>query len=547
MKRISLKILTLALVAVLTSPYTTYAQDKATEDYWNQFRGPNGDGKTLATNLPLEFSETKNVRWKTPIHDKGWSSPVVWEKQIWLTTAREDGTELFAICVDLESGKVIHDIKVFDVAQPQSEYPDLNTHASPTPIVEEGRVYVHFGTYGTACLDTKSGEKLWERRDLNTDHRVRPASSPIIDGDSLFLVFDGVDVQFVVALDKNTGETLWLRHREVKSDFGDVLRTEGVTDVEEVKNKKPNDNRKSYATPTIIEHQGKKQLISPAAEVTISYGLKTGEELWRVRHQGWGWNVACRPIYEHGLVFFTTGVAKNLLAVRPSGIGDVTDTHIVWSSRKGTPEIPSPLIVDDLIFFTNEGGVASCLEAKSGSEVWKGRIGGNHWASPLYAAGKIYFFSQEGKVSVISATPEFQLLAENELDASFITSPAVAGDTMILRSTTHLYYVANGFERIVLETERKEGSPKRGRGKDSRGGKGGKGGEKASIQDQVKGWIGYFRNASNQQISEAIRSEKFQYLPTELKRGILAVARKEYEAKGVMGHVVEEVQKSLQK
>ena len=226
---------------------------------------PNGDGKTTADGIPIEFNETKNVRWKTPIHDKGYSSPVVWDNQIWLTTGIEDGTELFAICVDKDSGELIHDIKVFDVVQPQSEYPDLNSHASPTPIVEAGRVYVHFGTYGTACLDTKTGEKLWERRDLNCDHRVRPASSPIIDAETLFLTFDGVDVQFIAALDKNTGDTLWLQHRKVDSDFEAVLRAKGITDTKNTTKEKPNDNRKSYATPTIITYQGKKQLVSPAA------------------------------------------------------------------------------------------------------------------------------------------------------------------------------------------------------------------------------------------------------------------------------------------
>ena len=347
----------------------------------------------------------------------------------------------FAVCVDLDSGDIIHDIKVFDVLKPQVEHPNLNSHASPTPIIEDGRVYVHYGTYGTACLDTKTGDKLWERRNLNCDHRVRPASSSIIDEETLFLTFDGVDVQFIAALDKNTSDTLWLQHRKVDSDFDAVLRAKGVTDTEKTKKEKPNDNRKSYATPTIITHQGKKQLVSPAAEATISYNPKTGKELWRVRHEGWGWNVACRPIFAHNLVYFTTGVEKMLLAVDPSGIGDVTDTHIVWSSRRGTPEIPSPLIVDDLMFMVNEGGVVSCVEAKSGDLVWRGRVGGNHWASPLYAGGNIYFFSMEGRVSIISAVREFKLLAQNEFDEGFIASGAVADNALILRSLTHLYCI----------------------------------------------------------------------------------------------------------
>jgi len=458
MKRVLTPILTLALVALLALPYATRAQDGAKEskvyvedkEYWNQFRGPNGDGKTLTKNLPVEFSETKNVRWKTPIYDEGWSSPVVWGNQIWLTTGREDGSELFAICVDLESGEVIHDIKVFDVANPQKAYGGLNTHATPTPVVEDECIYVHFGTYGTACLDTKTGKKLWERRDLNCDLWVCPASSPIIDGDSLFLHFDGVDVQFVAALDKNTGKILWLQNREVDSELGAVLKAEGLSDadIEETKKEKPNDNRKAYATPTIIVYQGQRQLISPGAEVTFSYDPKNGEELWRVRHPGWGWNAACRPIFEHGLVYFTTGISKYLLAVRPSGTGDVTDTHVTWSTRKFVPNMSSPLIVDDLLFMVSDQGYASCLEAKTGREIWRQRLraGGDHWASPLYADGKIYFSGKKGVVSVIAATRDFQLLAENRFDASFIASAAISGDAVILRSLTHLYCVAEDYE-----------------------------------------------------------------------------------------------------
>jgi outer membrane protein assembly factor BamB len=462
LKRILTLILTLALVTVLASPYANGAKESRVhsenKDYWNQYRGPSGDGKSLAKNLPVDFSETKNVRWKTLIHDEGWSSPVVWGNQIWLTTGREDGSELFAVCVDLESGKVIHDIKVFDVADPQKEWQGHNTHATPTPFVEEGRVYVHFGTYGTACLDTKSGKKLWERRDLNCDHRVRPASSPIINGDSLFLHFDGVDVQFVAALDKNTGQTLWLQNRGVDSDLGAVLKAEGLSDadIEETKKEKPNDNRKAYATPTIIAYQGQRQLISPGAEVTFSYDPANGKELWRVRHLGWGWNAACRPIFEHDLVYLTTGQSRRLLAVQPSGSGDVTDTHVAWSHRRFVPNMPSPLIVDDLLFMVSDQGLASCLEAKTGRELWKHRLsaGGDHWASPLYADGKIYFCGKKGIVSVIAAARDFQLLTENRLEASFIASPAIAGDNIILRSLTHLYCVAEGYTRVNMGTPR---------------------------------------------------------------------------------------------
>lgn len=441
MKQANTTILIILFIVVTLLSLSYYAQGSNEEKYWNQFRGQNGDGKAIGTELPIEFSETENVRWKIPIHDQGYSSPVVWGNQIWVTTAREDGKELFAICVDLMSGDIIHDIKVFDVAEPQIEHPGLNSHASPTPIVENGRIYVHYGTYGTACLDTQTGDIIWERRNLNCDHRVRPASSPIINENRLFLTFDGVDVQFIAALDKNNGDTLWLKHRKVDSNFEDVLKTKGIKDTEKTKKEKPNDNRKSYATPTIITYQGKKQLISPAAEVTISYDPVTGDELWRVRHEGWGWNVACRPIFAHNRVYFTTGIEKVLLAVDPSGTGDVTDTHIVWKVRKGAPEIPSPLIIDDLIFMVNEGGIVLCIEAENGNLVWRNRINGKYWASPIYAGGNIYFFSTDGRVSIISADREFKLLARNEFSDGFIASGAVAGNTLILRSETHLYCI----------------------------------------------------------------------------------------------------------
>ena len=404
--------------------------------YWNQFRGPN-NGIAPDANLPIEFSDTKNVQWRTPIHDLGWSSPVVWKDQVWLTTAKVDGSEVFAVCVDLETGKKVHDIKVFDVSDPQTEYNHLNTHATPTPIIEEGRIYVHFGSYGTACLDTKTGKKLWERRDLNCDHRVRAASCPIIDGDLLFLTYDGVDNQFVAALDKESGKTRWITKRSYKS--GRVPPKD-----------KPNDNRKSYATPTIIEHNGKKQLISPAAEATYSYDPATGEELWFIRHgAGFGYNVTCKPIFRHGLVFTNSGISKNLFAIDPSGSGDVTDSHIRWKTRRGVSNIPAPLVVGDFLYMiTDSGGMVSCYKAKTGEQIYSERLGGlqNHWVSPVYANGKIYLFSRDGIFSVIEASSKFNVLYTNESDTTFVSMPAIVGNSMLIRSNTHLYRIAKGYE-----------------------------------------------------------------------------------------------------
>jgi len=414
----------------------------AADGYWNQYRGPNGDGTSPARTLPVEFSETKNLRWKTRIHSEGWSSPVVWGNQVWLTTGLADGTELFAVCVDLNSGDIIHDIKVFDVAEPQTEFENLNTHASPTPTIEDGRIYVHFGSYGTACLDAQTGKKLWERRDLNCNHLNRPGSSPIIDDDTIYLHFDGSDAQFEAALDKSNGRTRWLKQRRKAPDMEAEMRVQGYTE-EDVEG----GNQKAFATPAIIEYQGRRQLISPAAQYAYAYDPATGEELWHIRYPNvvWSFNGAYRPVFGNGLVYLLSGGNRHLLAVRPSGSGDVTETHVDWLVKGSTvPSVSSPLIVDDLLFIVSDAGLASCLEAKSGHRLWRKRLraGGIHWSSPLYANGRIYFCGRKGVVSVVAAERKFRLLAENKLDDGFHASPAVADDALLLRSFTHLYCFA---------------------------------------------------------------------------------------------------------
>ena len=414
-------LLTIVFLVVVVHAEDEIVAERAESRHWNQFRGPNGNGQATGKGLPIEFSETKNLRWKTSIHGDGYSSPVIWNDQIWLTTASYNDRKLFVICVDLESGVILHDKEVFDIKESELQLERPNSHASPTPVIENGRIYVSFGTYGTACLNTETGQKIWERKDLNCFHEVRPGSSPIIDDDFLYLIYDGVDKQFIAALNKYNGKTLWLKHnRSWKTNKS------GMT-------------AKSFATPTIIEHLGEKQLIAPSADYTIAYEPKSGDELWRIHHPEVGMNVASRPIYKNGLVFLTTGTSKHLLAVNPSGNGNVTETNIVWRSRKGIPEISSPLIVNDLIYFINEGGVASCLDLKSGEKKWKRRIGGSYWASPIYQSEKIYFFSREGKVSVISSGTKSKKLATNDFDTSFVASPAVSEDALILRSATHLY------------------------------------------------------------------------------------------------------------
>ncbi len=215
------------------------------QENWPEFRGPDRDGNSAATRLPLVWSETNNVVWKTPVHDLGWSSPVIWGNQIWITTAAEDGRQLFAVCVDSQTGKLVHDIKVFDTPAP-AHVASVNSYASPTSAIEERRVYVHYGTYGTACLDTGDGKILWSRRDLTCDHHEGPGSSVMLYQNLLCFNVDGRDVQYVIALDKRTGKTVWKTNRSVNyATF-------------------PVNTRKAFCTPIIIEAGGRVQLSARA-------------------------------------------------------------------------------------------------------------------------------------------------------------------------------------------------------------------------------------------------------------------------------------------
>ena len=391
-------------------------------DNWLQFRGPTGDGKSPNVGLPLTWSETENIRWKTPIHGKGWSSPVVWDKQIWLTTATEDGKQRSAVCVDLDSGKIIHDRVVIEDPDPQFCHP-MNSPASPTPVVEPGRVYVHFGSAGTACLETASGKTLWERYDLECNHHRGAASSPIVFGNLLIVPYDGYDVQYIVAFDKLTGKTAWKRDREItsyKSTDGDV--------------------KKAYGTCQVIEVDGQQQLIAPSAEATIAYDPRTGDELWRVRHGGM--NVSARPLYDGRQLILNTGAGGlKMLAVDPRGKGDITDKNILWKYGQVVPTRPSQILLGDLLFMVDDRGIGSCLDTRTQKQLWKERFAGDYSASPVYVDGRIYFFDQAGRTPVIKPGDKYELLADNKLGDGYMASPAIVGKAFILRSRTHLYRV----------------------------------------------------------------------------------------------------------
>jgi outer membrane protein assembly factor BamB len=387
---------------------------------WPDFRGPTKDGHSKATYLALTWSETENVKWKASIHDRGWSTPVVWDDQIWMTTALKNGEQMFAICVSMKTGKILHDVKIFENQNPP-RIASLNSYASPSPLIEAGRLYVHFGTFGTACLETKTGQVLWQRRDLNCDHEEGPGSSPVLYGNLIILTLDGGDVQYLAALDKKTGKTVWKTNRSTKWP-------------------KENDYRLAFGTPLIVDTNGKQQLVTTGSKSGIAYDPSTGKELWQVRYSGW--SNSSRPIAENEMAFINTGFeSPELWAVRLDGRGDVSDSHVVWKCAKDVPTLPSPIILNGLIYMVSDNGVVSCLESGTGKLVWRERIGGKYMSSPVCASGRIYFSDHKGKTTVIKPGRTFKVLAVNQLDDGFMASPAVVGNSLILRSKTHLYCI----------------------------------------------------------------------------------------------------------
>jgi outer membrane protein assembly factor BamB len=405
---------------------------------WPEFRGPWGNGHVAAPGdtkpigLPLHWSETNNVRWKTEIPHRGWSTPVVMGRQVWLTTATMDGHDFFAICVDGETGQIRFSEKVFhsDNPEPLGNGASMNCYATPSPVIEPGRVYVHFGSFGTACLDTETGKVLWKRNDLPCRHYRGPSSSPISFENLLILTMDGADLQYHVALDKKTGETVWKTARSVAWNDENVpgpMAKEG-------------DLRKAHSTPLIVTTSGKPQMISAGAKAAYGYNPLTGSELWKVQYPDF--SVAPRPLFDRGVAFIVTGQGKKeMWAVKTDGQGDVTDTGVVWKLKTHIGKYASPLLVDGLIYTAADESFVTCLEAATGEVVWTERVGGKYAASPVFADGRLYLFDQEGTTTILKPGRTLEVLATNKLANGFMASPAVAGKAFFLRTRTHLYRI----------------------------------------------------------------------------------------------------------
>ena len=404
----------LALTPALLSPAVLVG-----EENWPNFRGPRHDNRAPEADVPVTWSESSNVAWKTPLPGRGWSSPVVWGKRIWMTTATEDGKQMSVLCVDLETGKLLRDQLLFENEEPRFCH-EMNSYASPTPVVEDGRVYAHFGSYGTACLDADTGKVLWQRRDLPCDHFRGPGSSPVAYRDTLIIHYDGFDFQYVVALDKKTGRTVWKTDRDIDygTDNGDIF--------------------KAYCTPLVVTIDGQDQLISPASKATLAYDPSTGEEIWRVRYGGF--SATAQPLFDGQRLYLNTGFSKaDMLAVRPGGKGDITDTHVLWTVKKTIGSKPSQVLWEGRIYNVSDKGIASCIDAKSGKELWSERLKGQFSSSLLLAGGRIYLFNHEGQAWVLKPGDTFEAEAVNKLDDGCLASPAVVGNTLLVRTKTHLY------------------------------------------------------------------------------------------------------------
>lgn len=389
---------------------------------WPQFRGPTGQGQAPDDAAPLTWSETENVAWKVPVPGRGWSSPVIAGGLVWLTTALTDrgaGTSLRLLSYDTGSGTVETDVEVFGIDD-TTLLNQKNSFASPTPVIDPGggRVYVHFGAQGTAAVAIAGGtrgEVLWRTRFPYTSQHGN-GGSPILHEGLLIVSIDGYDTAFLVAVDAETGQESW---RSVR----------------------PAPISQAYSTPLAIRVGDAEQIVNVSAFRASAHEPATGRELWRVEYPG-GFSNVSRPVYGHGLVYLSTGFNEPvLLALRPTGTGDVTDSQVAWRLRRGAPLTVSPILVGDQLYTVTDSGIATCIDALAGEIRWQHRLGGNHSASPIHAGGRIYLQNEEGVTTVIAPGPRFEQLARNELDGSTLASIAVSDGAFFIRTGTHLYRI----------------------------------------------------------------------------------------------------------
>jgi outer membrane protein assembly factor BamB len=393
-------------------------------DDWPQFRGPTGQGISTVIGVPVSWSASKNIAWKTPVPGRGWSSPVLANGKVFLTAAT--GTDsgpvsLYAVCFDAGTGKPVWDTELFkpDHGSARTMH-KKNTLASATPIITGDRLYVHFGHMGTAALDL-SGKVIWKQTGIKYSPVHGNGGSPALVGGKLIFSCDGSADPFVVALDAATGDVKWKTPRNTHA------------------------RRKfSFSTPLVIEAGGMTQAVLPGSGMVASYDPASGKEIWRVRY-GEGYSVVPRPVFANGVLAVSSGFDNAVLyGIDPANAkGDATNSSILWTKRKGAPCTPSPLAVGDEIYFISDLGVATCADLKTGTTHWTNRIGAaGYSASPVCADGHIYFQNEEGVGYVIKAGKTFTPVSENDLGERSLSSYAVAEGALFIRTEKHLWKIA---------------------------------------------------------------------------------------------------------
>jgi outer membrane protein assembly factor BamB len=386
--------------------------------------------------MPSEWSEepAKNIAWKLDLEGFGHSVPAIGYGQVWLTAATEDGKQQFIYCIDQATGKVLHHKLMYENAEPEPLMNKVNTYASPSCALEKDAVYVHFGTYGTAKLNPETAEVVWERKDIQCRHFRGPGSSPIIWNDHLILTFDGIDAQFVMALNKNTGETVWRTDRT--TDYGDLD--------ESGKPKLEGDLRKAYGTPGFIDVTGRTHLVSIGSRAAFAYDALTGEQIWTIKHDDF--NASSPPMFFQNHAIINTGSrGSNLVSVRLDDTtkGDVSASHVVWNRDKGNSDLSAPILIGERVYSVLNNGVVNCVNVNTGEEVWKDRIEGTFTASPIAGNGLIYFCNEEGDCYVVKAAETFELVSKNHLTEGMRASPSAADGHLFLRTFTRLYCIGD--------------------------------------------------------------------------------------------------------
>ncbi|HWS00897.1 MAG TPA: PQQ-binding-like beta-propeller repeat protein [Prolixibacteraceae bacterium] len=422
-KPVLTSLFSLILVVSLTSAFA--------QDHWTHFRGSNLDGISPDSLVPVTWNDTTNIVWKTDIRGRGWSSPVVDGNQIWLTTATTDGKEMSGICIDFNTGKLLYDILLFRQDSIYHKHP-VNTFATPTPCIGEGFVYMNFGSTGTACIRTSDGTTVWKRDDLKVDHMQGPGSSPILYKDFLIVHYEGTDQQFIVAMDKRTGKTIWRTDRP--GEYYDRLQPVG---------------KKAYVTPIIICVAGKDLLISNGAAVCNAFDVMTGKEVWRVI-QGEDSTISM-PVFEDGIVYFYTSFVTppegekyaELVAVDPAGEGDITGTNVLWRLKSPVLQLLTPLVKDGIIYTVDTRNNLLGIDAKTGTAFYSKKLRNKYNSSPVYAGGRVYFSSVKGETLVLKAGRNPEVLAENILTGEIFATPAIVRNSILIRNETTLYRIGS--------------------------------------------------------------------------------------------------------